>query len=338
MLFGLRAGRSVVRDHARRGPGAGDAGAAVPRGGRGIHCDTDPEQPGAAVARKRTHRSQRPGCRDRECAGRVRAGAWRSRRCDLLCGGEHNLFVSPAARTDDPRMARVVGRALVSRARHQRAPPDRWLPDRSAGRISGGAGGRAAGARIRTRVRAVAARQRRGHARAQGDAMTIGIVDDTQRTAARVVGAAYVCALVPAVFAEFYVRGQLVVSGNAAQTALNIVAHERLFRLGIAGNLAVFAIDVVLIAALYVVLNPVNRSLAVLALAWGLIETATLVVVTLSDFDVLRILSGAEYLKVFEVDRLQALARLSISAHGDAYNVGLVLAGLRSTAFCYLWF
>jgi len=168
--------------------------------------------------------------------------------------------------------------------------------------------------------------------------MTIGIVDDTQRTAARVVGAAYVCALVPAVFAEFYVRGQLVVSGNAAQTALNIVAHERLFRLGIAGNLAVFAIDVVLIVALYVVLNPVNRSLAVLALAWGLIETATLVVVTLSDFDVLRILSGAEYLKVFEVDRLQALARLSISAHGDAYNVGLVLAGLRSTAFCYLWF
>jgi hypothetical protein len=168
--------------------------------------------------------------------------------------------------------------------------------------------------------------------------MTIGIVDDTQRTAARVVGAAYVCALVPAVFAEFYVRGQLVVSGNAAQTALNIVAHERLFRLGIAGNLAVFAINVVLIAALYVVLNPVNRSLAVLALAWGLIETATLVVVTLSDFDVLRILSGAEYLKVFEVDRLQALARLSISAHGDAYNVGLVLAGLRSTAFCYLWF
>jgi hypothetical protein len=168
--------------------------------------------------------------------------------------------------------------------------------------------------------------------------MTIGIVDDTQRTAARVVGAAYVCALVPAVFAEFYVRGQLVVSGNTAQTALNIVAHERLFRLGIAGNLAVFAIDIALITALYVVLKPINRSLALVALAWGLIETAILVVVTLSDFNVLRILSGVEYMKTFEADRLQALARLSISAHGDAYNVGLVFAGLRSTTFCYLWF
>ena len=168
--------------------------------------------------------------------------------------------------------------------------------------------------------------------------MTIDPVDERQRNAARIVGAAYLSAAVPAVFAEFYVRGQLVVSGHAAQTALNIVAHERLFRLGIASNLTVFAIDVALIAALYVVLKPVNSSLALLAVGWGLVETAILVVVTLSDFDVLRILSGAEYLQVFEGDRLQALARLSISGHGAAYNVGLVFAGLRSGAFCYLWF
>ncbi len=168
--------------------------------------------------------------------------------------------------------------------------------------------------------------------------MTIGMPDDTQRTAARVVGAAYLVALVPAVFAEFYVRGQLVVAGNAAQTALNIVAHERLFRLGIASNLAVFAIDITLITALYLVLNPINRSLALVALGWGLVETAILVVATLSDFNVLRILSGAEYLNVFELDRLQTLARLSVGTHADVYNVGLVFAGLRSTTFCYLWF
>jgi Domain of unknown function (DUF4386) len=168
--------------------------------------------------------------------------------------------------------------------------------------------------------------------------MTIGIPDDGQRTAARVVGAAYLVALVPAVFAEFYVRGQLVVAGNAAQTALNILAHERLFRLGIASNLAVSAIDIALITALYLVLNPINKSLALLALGWGLLETAILVVATLSDFNVLRILSGAEYLNVFELDRLQTLARLSVGTHADVYNVGLVFAGLRSTTFCYLWF
>jgi len=62
------------------------------------------------------------------------------------------------------------------------------------------------------------------------------------------------------------------------------------------------------------------------------------VVVTLSGLRRLRILSGADYLHAFEANQLQALARLSVGAHGAAYNVGLVLAGLRSTAFCYLWF
>ena len=167
---------------------------------------------------------------------------------------------------------------------------------------------------------------------------TIGTTNESQRKAATVVGFTYLFALVPAIFAEFYVRDRLVVFDNAAQTALNIVAHERLFRLGIASNLTVFAIDVALITALYVVLKPINRSLALLAAGWGLIETAILVVVTLSDFHVLRILSGADYLHAFEADRLQALARLSIGAHHDTYSVGLVFAGLRSTAFCYLWF
>ncbi|SRR6266545_2498412 len=167
--------------------------------------------------------------------------------------------------------------------------------------------------------------------------MTIDTIDESQRKAATVVGFSYLFALPPAIFAEFYVRTQLIAFDNAAQTARNIMAHERLFRLGTASNLTVFVLDVVLIIALYVVLTPVNRSLALTATGWGLIETATLVFVTLSDFDVLRILSGADYLHAFEVNRLQALARLSVSAHADAYNVGLVFAGLRSTAFCYLW-
>ena len=168
--------------------------------------------------------------------------------------------------------------------------------------------------------------------------MTIGTIDVSQRKAATVVGLCYLLALPPAIFAEFYVRAELIAFDSAAQTAHNIMAHERLFRLGTASNLTVFALDVALIIALYVVLMPVNRSLALLAAGWGLIETATLVAVTLSDFDVLRILSGADYLRAFDANQLQALARLSVSEHADVYNVGLVLAGLRSTAFCYLWF
>jgi hypothetical protein len=150
------------------------------------------------------------------------------------------------------------------------------------------------------------------------------------------VGLAYLLALPPAIFAEFVVLGRLV-SSDAAETARNIVAHERLFRLGIASNLGVFALDVVLIAALYVTLKPVHRGLALLALLWRMIETMALVGTTLNDFAVLRLLGGAGYLHALEPDRLQALARLAISAHGAAYQVGLIFAGLGSTVFCWLW-
>ena len=88
--------------------------------------------------------------------------------------------------------------------------------------------------------------------------------DAIQQRWARLVGLSYVCALAPAVFAEFYVSGRLI-SDNAVVTAQNIVAHERLFRIGIASNLLVFAIDVLLITSLYVVLERVNRRLALLA-------------------------------------------------------------------------
>jgi uncharacterized protein DUF4386 len=160
--------------------------------------------------------------------------------------------------------------------------------------------------------------------------------DEIQRRWARVLGFSYVFALVPAVFAEFYVSGRLV-SDNAMVTAQNIIAHEGIFRLGIASNLLVFATDVVLITALYVVLERVNRPLALLATVFRLIETTILIVAVLNDFYVLRLLSGASYLTTVRSDELAALARVSIGAHGSTYNVALVLFGFGSPVFCYLW-
>src|SRR5437667_12100888 len=108
--------------------------------------------------------------------------------------------------------------------------------------------------------------------------MTIGTIDESQRKAATVVGFSYLFALPPAIFAEFYVRTELIAFDNATQTARNIMAHERLFRLGTASNLTVFAVDVVLIMALYVVLMPVNGIVACLVTGWGVIECAIVVV------------------------------------------------------------
>lgn len=160
--------------------------------------------------------------------------------------------------------------------------------------------------------------------------------DAVQRRWARLVGLSYVLAIPPAVFAEFYALSKLV-SDNAVATAQNIIAHERLFRLGTASNLLVIAIDVLLVTSLYVVLERVNRRLALLAAFFRLMETTILVVAVLNDLYVLRLLSGANYLSALNQDALAAMARVGLGMHGSAYSVALLLFGFGSTVFCYLW-
>jgi hypothetical protein len=177
----------------------------------------------------------------------------------------------------------------------------------------------------------------KGSSRNDQSGGTMNDQDAIQRRWARVVGFSYVFALLPAIFAEFYVSSRLFVSDNAIVTAQNIIAHERLFRLGVASNLLVFAADVLLVTALYVVLERVNRRLALLAVFFRLMETTILIVAVLNDFNVLRLLSGASYLSTVKFDELAALARVSIGAHTSAYDVALILFGFGSPVFCYLW-
>jgi Domain of unknown function (DUF4386) len=103
--------------------------------------------------------------------------------------------------------------------------------------------------------------------------MTTTSIDDSQRKAARVAGFAYLFSLAIEVIHEFFISPHLNVAGNAAETARNILAHEQLFRLGIACDLIYSAGTVVLLTALYVVLKPVSRNLALLATFWRLIYT-----------------------------------------------------------------
>ena len=159
--------------------------------------------------------------------------------------------------------------------------------------------------------------------------------DAIQRRWARLVGLSYVFALAPAVFAEFYVGG--LISDNAITTAQNIIAHQQLYRIGVASNLLVCVVDVLLVTSLYVVLEPVNRRLALLAALFRLMETTILVVAVLNDFYVLRLLGGASYLSAMDPAVLAALARVSVGAHGSTYGVALILFGFGSSIFCYLW-
>src|SRR5436190_15610872 len=151
--------------------------------------------------------------------------------------------------------------------------------------------------------------------------MAIYTIDESQRKAARVAGFAYLVTFATVVYINFGIHEQLIVENNAAETARNILAHERLFRIGIAGDLIYCAGVIVLLTALYVILKPVNRGLALLGAFWRLVWVLMWLVMTLNLFDALRLLSGADYLRAFEAERLQALARLYLGTRFEYYYV-----------------
>ncbi len=162
------------------------------------------------------------------------------------------------------------------------------------------------------------------------------MIDESQRRAARVAGAAFLLTMAVVVAVNFGVNERLIVPDKPAETARNILAHERLFRLGIAGNLAYAAGLMVLLSALYVVLRPVSRGVALVAAFWRLAYAAVWALLALHYFTALRLISGADYLHALGPDGAQALARFYLSGF-DAYYVGLLFWGFASTACAWLW-
>jgi hypothetical protein len=167
--------------------------------------------------------------------------------------------------------------------------------------------------------------------------MTFGPVDNAQRKAAKVAGLAYLITFATVVYVNFGIHDRLIGENNA-ESARNILAHEQLFRIGIAGDILYCAGVVVLIAALYVILKPVNRGLALLAALWRLIFVLMWLVMSLHLFDALRLLKSADSPSAFAAEQLQALAGFNLGTRFDYYYVGLLFGALASTVCGCLWF
>jgi uncharacterized protein DUF4386 len=159
----------------------------------------------------------------------------------------------------------------------------------------------------------------------------------SQHKAARLAGLLLLIAMATGLFAEFYVHfpSSLIVNGDAVQTAANILANEQLYRIGIANNIITFAIDVVLIWALYVLLRPVNRNLALLAVFFRVVETTIACTAIVNYFVALQFMSDADHLKAFDPGQLQALLIMHYT-YGLTFTVVAIFLGLGSTVFNYL--
>jgi hypothetical protein len=136
---------------------------------------------------------------------------------------------------------------------------------------------------------------------------------------ARVAGFLYLIYIVMSIFASVIGRSRLIVLGDAATTARNIMASAWQFRIGFVVDLVAAVLFLLAAWALYVLLKPVNEALSLLFL---LLNLAGVAVWCFSDLFLIAsqlLLSGADYLKVFQADQLQALAMLSLHMYKNGF-------------------
>ncbi len=166
--------------------------------------------------------------------------------------------------------------------------------------------------------------------------MTERITETSPRLKARITGAFYLLTILTGIFAQGFVSGGLVVDGDAAATAANILAHRGLFQLGFAVYLVEMACQIAMTALFYDLLKPAGRSVSLLAAFLGLagcvIKTFSRVFFIVPLF----VLGGAHFLSVFSAEQLQALALLFLKVNDRGAAIALVFFGFYALLQGYL--
>jgi len=143
----------------------------------------------------------------------------------------------------------------------------------------------------------------------------------------RLAGLCYLAIIALGLWTEAFVRGSLVVAGNAAATAQNIAAHPQLWRLGLGADLLMQVLDLPVIVVLWRLLRPVNETLALTATGLNLVQTAVLVANRVQLLTALDVLTGNAVANAFLPGQREALAMLAVQLHSQGFGIGLIFFG-----------
>lgn len=149
----------------------------------------------------------------------------------------------------------------------------------------------------------------------------------TNQKTARIVGLLYLIYIVFHVFADVLGRSKIIVYGDAATTAENIMTSAWQFRVGFMIDLFAAVLFLLTAWALYRLLKPVNENIAMLFL---LLNLGGVVIQCISDLFLPAsqlLLSGADYLRVFQSDQLQALAMSFLYLYKNGFMIAQIFYG-----------
>src|SRR5256886_8371441 len=166
--------------------------------------------------------------------------------------------------------------------------------------------------------------------------MTERITETSPRLKARITGVFYLVTILTGIFAQGFVSGRLVVVGDAAATATNILTQRGFFQLGFAVYLIEMACQIAITALFYDLLKPAGRSVSLVAAFLGLAGSVIKTFSRVFFIAPLFVLGGAHYLSVFSAEQLQALALLFLKVSDRGAATALVFFGYYALLTGYL--
>ncbi len=159
---------------------------------------------------------------------------------------------------------------------------------------------------------------------------------DLAQVYARIAGALYLFIIIAGLYDEVFVRGSLIVAGDAAATAQRITASESLFRIGVVGDLLMHVCDVPATLLFYALLRPVSKELSCLAAVFSMLQTAILGANKLNLIAVILLLKRTDSTMAFDPHQREALTSLALALHEYGFAIGLIFFGVSCLCLGYL--
>jgi hypothetical protein len=153
-------------------------------------------------------------------------------------------------------------------------------------------------------------------------------MDSTKKTA-RIAGLLYILASSTAPLGLLYVPSKVFVPGDATATAAQLTARASMVRIAIASELLGQILFIFVVVVLYRLFKPVNKQQALVLLILGaLIPVPIVFVNALNEVAAMILVSGANFLSVFEKRQLDALALLFLNLHDQGITIAAIFWGL----------
>jgi Domain of unknown function (DUF4386) len=151
------------------------------------------------------------------------------------------------------------------------------------------------------------------------------IAGESPRQLARIAGVLYLINVIVGAFAIGYVPAAIVVPGDAAATARNILTHELLYRAGLVAHLIVLPTNIGLALIFYDLFKVVNRRLALLVVFFTLVGTAVEGANLVNQFTPLILLTSGRSSGGLTAEQIQTLASTPLALQAVGYDVQQVI-------------